>query len=661
MNDAALLSMLKEQLRQCAGFEGDAISTDRKRALDYYFQRARGDEVTGRSQVVSGDVSAMVEANLAQMMDSFSSSNIVEFQAFGKEDEDQAQLESDTVSYVVMEMNNGYMALKEAIKDALLLRNGFVKVWFDERRYPKLEQYRNVTPEALAQLMNRPSVETSIKKYDPETREAKIRSVYVRQMLKVASVAPENLFYPKEYDSSDLQDIPFIAERHVDKRSDLIELGFSKSKVKDLKPFAQNTTGQNTARNVGGETENPASHDPAMDTIEWYEAYVLYDSDNDGIAERHRVAFSDETILDDVELSLVPYAGGSVILQPHRLTGISLWDKLSQTQDINTGLLRALMDNINAATKNRTASLDGAVNPDDLADGRVNGNIRVKKSVQDVRMAVMPFTIPDLSQGILANIQHQNSVRSEMGGAALDMASGNMQLNDRVGSEGLDRAYSVMEQLAADMTKNIAQTLIRAVFLLAHDTLRERVGQPFPIKSNGKWMEPIPAKWPKRYCVYVKPGMSPGERSRKAAALNQILQAQINLAQQGMQDVLVSPDGFYKALMDWARVSEIANPEQYFIDPMSPEAQQAAQFKAQAAQQAQQKQEALMTQAVQTEQLKPAVDKYKHDSELQFKYWEKTMDVEVEEAKIAGDATVKMLAAEGKPDGSEGTSEAAEE
>src|SRR5688572_19858241 len=110
-------------------------------------------------------------------------------------------------------------------------------------------------------------------------------------------------------------------------------------------------------------------------------------------------------------------------------------DKLKQNQDKETGLERALFDNINATNKNRTASLDGAVNPEDLADGRHNGNIRVdRRKVSDVRQAITAFAVQDNTAGILQNIQSNKRERAELGGAALDMSSGEMQLSDRIGS-----------------------------------------------------------------------------------------------------------------------------------------------------------------------------------------------------------------------------------
>ena len=67
----------------------------------------------------------------------------------------------------------------------------------------------------------------------------------------------------------------------------------------------------------------------------------------DGIAERRRVCLAWEgEILGDVPVNLVPYAVGVVLVNQHRLTGISMHDKLKQVQDKHTMFDRALGDNI---------------------------------------------------------------------------------------------------------------------------------------------------------------------------------------------------------------------------------------------------------------------------------------------------------------------------
>jgi hypothetical protein len=253
--------------------------------------------------------------------------------------------------------------------------------------------------------------------------------------------------------------------------------------------------------------------------------------------------------------------------------------------------------------------------------------------------------VPDTSGNILANIEHMRRVRSEMGGATLDMATGQMQLNDRVGSEGLDRAYSVMEMLAEFMTRMAAHTLIRQMYLVAHEVLRTQWSGPLPFKRGKEWLVAEPHKWPVRDELDVNMGMSKGERQRMAMVLEAIMGKQAALAEHGMEDVLVDVDAYYQAFMEWMRINDVDMPERFALDPKSERGQQALKNKAQQSAQQARKQDALLEQAIALEHLRQAFEKYKTDSELQFKYYDTAINAQIEEAKISTTAVVDLTKA----------------
>ncbi len=645
MDEDTFAEKLKQQLLHCEGFDGDTVSQQREQALNYYFQRKRGDEVIGRSAVVSGDVSAMVEATVAQMMEAFSSDRICDFDPFDAEDEDQAQLESEAVQWFVMGRENGFLELLSAIKEALLLRNGVIKIEACDKTVRRTRRLGNVEPAALAELISPDEVVGH--SYDADSQELEITIETEMREFRMQSVPLENYLYYSEWCHPTLEGIPIVAERHLDSRSDLLSLGFPKNKVMGLTAHKHDLKAESNARNPRNVKKPTQTIDPSQDMVEWYEVYVRKDGGN-GIDELHKVAISyvDGVILEDKPTPFCRLAAGTAILNPHRHTGISLYDKLKQNQDMRTALRRALLDNVNATTKNRLAGFDGVVNVDDVTDGRVNNMVRVKPTVPDIRAAVMALTVPDTSANILANLESTARERSEMGGAALDLQTAQMQIGgDRMGSQGLEKAYSVAEQLSAAMMKTIASTLIRDVFLLAHRTLREYFDEPVPIKRNGKWTYVQPSQWPERLNVTVKPGMSPGERARRTQAMSEVLNAQMMLADKGMDEVLVNLDSFNRALLDWARLAEVQNPEQYFLDPQSDESKAALKNKQETAADLDNQKKTLMQHAFGLEQMRSALDKYRHDSELQFKYFAEILGVEVEEAKLVGSATVDIAKA----------------
>lgn len=641
VSEVELTQNLKRMLIHCIGFEGDELAASRKQSYDYYFQRARGDEVAGRSNIVTGDLSSMTEGNLALMTEPLLNKRIAEYCAYDAQDEEQANLESDCVQMMLFRRNNGFIELTSAIKDALQLRNAVVKIYVDKRTHKKQIRRENVDPMIVPELLDKIG-QTEVHSYDPKTRKLSATLTKTTRKFRVEAIAPENFLYPKDWHRQDLEDIPFCAERHVEARSTLIERGFPKNKVMQLRRWNNPHQAASDARLPRNMAPNNQPIDKSQELVEWYEAYAKMD-DGTGSSELRRICFSDQWILEDEPADVVCYATGVAIINPHTFMGISLFDKLKWVQDSTTALTRALMDNLNATNKNRTAHLDGVCEEQDITDGRTNGSIRVNPQlVQDVRQAITAFSVPDTSANILANLDHFRSVRSEAGGAALDLATGQMQLNDRVGSQGLDRAYSVMESLALFMTRIIANTLVRAMYLIAHETLRNHWHEPIIFKRGNEWVKTNPAEWPVRESVEVNLGKSLNERARESAVYERLMDRQAFLAANGMEEILVDVTTYSEALNAWLRVNDIENPEKFQIDPRSDKAQTAMKRKAMQNQQAQAKQDALLNQAVALEQVRAALEKYRIDVETQFKYYAEVLNAQIEEAKITASSVVEI-------------------
>lgn len=652
-DDTQLATHLRDILFRTVGYDGVETQA-RVDALNYYFQRPRGDEEPGASRVVSGDVSAMVEATLSNMTESFATDAIAEFHAFDKDDEHQARLETDVVQYQIMDENTGILHLITSIKEALLFRLGVIKVWDEVFERSSTKTFENIpNREALAAFaaVNLPkNVKIDLLDFDLEKGTARVRQTFTQRKLRIQPIAVENFLYVEDESSeSDLQRRSYVAERHVETRSTLMQRpGFDKEQVKKLSRMVTGRTRETTAR-VPGQTLTPlvAGIDASQDLIEWFEVYVLIDMDGDGISERWRVCLhaQDGKILEKKPVVLVPYATGVALINPHKMRGISMYDKLRQTQDIRTGLKRSLMDNATAVNQGRIAYLDGKVNVEDLDSRRADRSIRVT-GVPDVNQAMTAIVIPDLTQGLLANIENERRERTEMGGASLEMASGQMRMNERMGSMGLDRAYSVMEQLSAHMTLLVGETLVRSVFRLAHETIRRNFSaNELVLKLKGRWQNVDPAQWPPRTGLTIKIAKSPNERTRRKQALGEVLDRQTGLAQAGMDEVLVNLDSYYYALIDWCRAADLPNPEKYWVDPLSEESVKAREIKTDAAVREKESQDNYMKLSVQMSQLQTAFLKYQHDTQLQFDYWKEVLGAEVEEAKIVGAATTDLVKA----------------
>lgn len=131
------------------------LSEERARAMDYYLGEMRQDMPAeeGRSQAVSTDVSDIIEGMMPELMDIFAGSDeVVRFEPDGPNDEDQARQETDYVNHVFFQKNPGFMVLYSFLKDALLSKVGFVKVFWEEREEEQRETYYDLTEDQFAMV-----------------------------------------------------------------------------------------------------------------------------------------------------------------------------------------------------------------------------------------------------------------------------------------------------------------------------------------------------------------------------------------------------------------------------------------------------------------------------------------------------------------------------
>src|SRR5690606_28981253 len=103
-------------------------------------------------------------------------------------------------------------------------------------------------PEAVDALINRPGIECRVLTYDDGY--LKLRCIYTTKRFRAEAVT--NVLYPKQYHGADfraLQEIPFIAERHIDTRSDLKKRGFNASAVDRAQAVRSDNYADSNARN----------------------------------------------------------------------------------------------------------------------------------------------------------------------------------------------------------------------------------------------------------------------------------------------------------------------------------------------------------------------------------------------------------------------------
>lgn len=129
-------------------------------SLSYYLGRPNGTEIEGRSQVTSTDVADAIEWIMPQIMKSFTQNNeVVIFDPVHDGDEKQAELESEYVYEVLMKQNDGFIILHQFVKDALMQRNGILKVYYAKLNETKTSDYTGINEDQYNQLLSAEGVD----------------------------------------------------------------------------------------------------------------------------------------------------------------------------------------------------------------------------------------------------------------------------------------------------------------------------------------------------------------------------------------------------------------------------------------------------------------------------------------------------------------------
>jgi hypothetical protein len=274
-----------------------------------------------------------------------------------------------------------------------------------------------------------------------------------------------------------------------------------------------------------------------------------------------------------------------------------MYSKLRDVQDVKTAMLRLSIDNATANTFGRYEVEERMIAMADMRVAKPSGIVRSKKIGS---IAAIPIAdIGDIPTRVMG---YMDKARQESGGPALDMQSENIPVNTQT-AHGTERVMTSLEQLSSRIAGNFADTFVSEVYRMLHAlVLKHGKGELTAKMPNGQFIITDPRNWQERERVTITIGKTVSERMRQAAALTQVLDYQMQAIQNGGDGVLVDLGKLHNALIDHGRASGLQNPEQYWIDPNTPEAQQKMEEKRQQQLQAQQQQAQQMQMLLQLQQ-----------------------------------------------------------
>jgi hypothetical protein len=681
-----LKSIIDSEISNSIGFLETETTQSRSDALNAYLRQPYGNEVEGKSQIITGEVAEAVDGALPSLVRIFSSSDeVVRFDPRGPQDEAAAKQATEYCNWVFMRDNDGVIIMHDWFKDALLQKVGIVKAYWEDKEDVTKETYRDLSDDELAMLLSDETMEVVEKEVvenemvDPAGNPVldqlgqpvtySSNSVTVKKKKKSGHVVVENV-PPEEFliskRAKNIESAPFVAHRRLMTRSDLIAMGFDKDVVNGLNSSESLTyTEEYLARMDDGEnvSESP-SMDKSMQTVEVFECYIRADLDDDGIAELRQVFFaSNEVLIPDggdelgVETDYTPFHSLCPIPTPHKFFGESMADRTMDIQLIKTTITRQILDNLYLTNNARLTALDGQVNIDDLLTSTAGGVIRIKSQGAVQQLAVQPVAAQAFPM-----LQYLDSVQQKRTG----ITEASQGLDASVLQNVTAAAVASMQQSAAGKVEMIArifaETGVKSLFKGILHLLCKYQDKPRIVRMRGQYVAFDPREWSNQYDTDINVGLGAGNRQEQMAMLSMIVakQEQI-LGQMGPANPMVSMGQyrntlgrmveaagfkdsaeFYKAISP-EQDQALSNPPPQQQPPMPPEVQ-AYMAKTQADIQAQQ----MKAQAdIQLAQQKAAAElqlmREKAAAQLQFEREKSQAEMALKQEEFMAEAQMKAM------------------
>ncbi len=593
MSQDKLKSILESEIDNSIGFLETETTQQRTDALSFYLRQPLGNEVEGKSSIVTGEVAEAVDGALPPLVRIFSSSDeVVRFDPRGPQDEAGAKQATEYCNWVFMRDNAGVIIMHDWFKDALLQKVGVVKAYWEDKEDVTKEKYRDLSDDELAMLLSDDTMEIVEKEVvenelkdpagnpvlDPMGQPVMYSSntVVVKKKKKsgrvvVENVPPEEFLISKRAKKSP-QDAPFVAHRRLITRSDLIAMGFDKDVVNGLQASSALTySPEYLARVAPGENpDDGISADESMETIEVFECYVTADIDGDGIAELRQVFYASNEILSDEETDYIPFHSLCPIPTPHKFFGESLADRTMDLQLIKTTITRQILDNLYLTNNARVTAVDGQVNLDDLLTATAGGVVRIKSQGAVQQLAVQP-----VAQQAFPMLQYLDSIQQKRTG----VTEASQGLDPSILQNVTAAAVASMQQSAAGKIEMIArifaETGVKSLFQGILHLLCKYQDKARIVRMRGQYVSFDPREWSNQYDVDINVGLGAGNRQEQMAMLNMVLAKQEQvLGQMGPANPLVSMGQYRNTLGRMVEAAGFKDSAEFY-KPITPEQDQA--------------------------------------------------------------------------------------
>lgn len=641
LSDDELRNICEQEFE--AGTPGEEVTKDRKLALRQYFLQPDGNEEDGLSKVQSSDVRDAIESAMPILMDMFlSSESPVVFRPNGANDLDQADQETVFCQHVLNTQNPGLLLIYRWFKDALLFKNGYIKVYWDAAVDEEREDYDGLTEDEYAHLLSDESyevIEAAVREaetQDPATGQpmpAKVYDVAGKRksdagQVRIINIPADRVRISAGWPEVSPSKAPYTCHGpELRSKSDLLVDGYDPGLVESLPTYQggyDDTDDLNMSRRRD-EQGLPVTGDVSRDMVEVFEHYIRADRNGDGIAELLQVVTagrSSGTVLSITEVDANPILSACGYVLPHSHYGMSLAEIVSETQKVKTAILRQTLNNLYLSNlPGLEVDVNRVNNPEALAGPRV-GMMLFKNGAEPV---TTPVAVPFMAAQSLTVLQTVDEMAERKTGLSPEStgldATSLAEATNMVGAMTLNQAQLRMKLLVS----MLVETGVRPLMLRIRELVMKHMTREEMVLLGGKWASVNPREWREKRNTQLRIGLGTVQKQERVGVLQQVLALQQSIVQQqqGINGPFVQPQNIYNTLSEMERLTGHMGTDRYFSNPANwnPPPPQ----------------EDIASEALQIEEAKMTVDANNKAAEIELKARElriKERQVEIQEAEL---------------------------
>lgn len=622
LTDAQFGSVVHQMARDAAFHIDAEVAPEREIAMKYYNKEPFGDEEEGRSAIVISTVRDTVNAVLPSLLRVFGGTeNAVEFVPSDETEVQQASDATAAINHIFSNLNNGFSQVYEpAFFDALVLKTGVIFWWMEPKTSVRPFLYKGLTEDEMRiRLVGMPDAEVVKQELcecdtTPSSFEAdpihpdqdpaigaalnvaitqgmadagpvavavEIEPTYdftvlrkvVDKQLKVKAVPPEELIISRNAQS--IEDAACVGRRRVVTVGHLVALGFDKEEI--LANMGSTPIHSVSAMNneslirdwTTGYGHQEYYGDDSLKPVVYSELYCRIDSDGDGIQELHRVqTIGEHHYVIDRELweeSLPPLALLCPFPRPHTVIGMSLADRLTDLQEINSRVWRNTLDSFAQSIHPRTAVVETAVNLDDVLNTELGAVIRMRQPG-----AVQEFTHTFQGQNAMPLMAALEQIKAERTGISAASQGLNPEVLQSTTASAVAATTSAADQTLEMIARRFAETGIKQMFRGMLRMACRHLDKPLNVVRPDGTNARITLKGINPdLLISCNVGLGKGKDQDRLAIMSRALEYQIQMISQVGVTPIVGPKELRNSLVGILQIAGIKDVTKFFA-PIPP-------------------------------------------------------------------------------------------